>query len=69
MNNTPLLMSLKKLLSPWLTTHELDIKISGLNLDSRKIVNGNLFVALQGELLDGRTFIDKAINQGAVAVL
>ena len=62
-------MSLKKLLSPWLTIHELDIKISGLNLDSRKIVNGNLFVALQGELLDGRTFIDKAIKQGAVAVL
>lgn len=69
MNNLPESMPLKKLLSPWLTTDFDNIHISGVDLDSRKIVNDNLFVALQGALLDGRRFIDKAISQGATAVL
>lgn len=62
-------MQLKELLSPWLTINLPNIMISGLDLDSRKIVKDNLFVALQGECLDGRTYIDKAIKKGAVAVL
>ncbi len=66
---SPELMPLKTLLAPWLDTDFDNILLSGLNLDSRKIVTGNLFVALQGALLDGRRFIDKAIVQGAVAVL
>jgi UDP-N-acetylmuramoyl-L-alanyl-D-glutamate--2,6-diaminopimelate ligase len=65
----PEVISLKSLLSPWLVTDFDNMMISGLNLDSRNIVDGNLFVALQGALLDGRSFIDKAIQQGAVAVL
>ena len=69
MNVMPELMPLKKLLLPWLVTDFDNILLSGLNLDSRKIGENNLFVALQGALLDGRTFIDKAIKQGAVAVL
>ena len=63
------LMPLNTLLEPWLDVYFKDILVSGMNLDSRKIVNGNLFVALQGALLDGRTFINKAIQQGACAVL
>lgn len=66
---SPELMPLKTLLAPWLDTDFDNILLSGLNLDSRKIVTGNLFVALQGALLDGRCFIDKAIAQGAAAVL
>ena len=67
---TPLLLtSLQQLLAPWCQTEFKDITLTGINLDSRQIVKGNLFVALQGKLLDGRVFIDKAIDQGAVAIL
>ncbi|MCW8996123.1 MAG: UDP-N-acetylmuramoyl-L-alanyl-D-glutamate--2,6-diaminopimelate ligase [Psychromonas sp.] len=69
MMDTPEQMLLTKLLSPWLASDFAQIKVSGLNLDSRKIIKGNLFVALQGALLDGRTFIDKAVQQGASSVL
>lgn len=43
--------------------------ITGLCLDSRKVMPGNLFFAVQGTHLDGRQFIDEAIKNGAAAVL
>jgi len=46
-----------------------DITLTGLTLDSRNLAQGELFVALQGAISDGRTFITNAINTGAVAVL
>lgn len=46
-----------------------DIIISGMNLDSRMIEKGDLFVALQGAISDGRIFINKAVSAGASAVL
>lgn len=45
------------------------IVISGLQLDSRMVSEGDLFFALPGAHVDGRSFIDAAIAQGAVAVL
>lgn len=60
---------LKQLLAPWLLGDFENIKISSLTLDSREVTNGSLFVALQGALLDGRFFIDKAIEKGAAAIL
>ncbi|WP_413702045.1 UDP-N-acetylmuramoyl-L-alanyl-D-glutamate--2,6-diaminopimelate ligase [Psychromonas sp. KJ10-10] len=61
---------LRELLSPWITLpSHLSCSISGMTLDSREIKKGDLFVALQGEQLDGRRFIDKAIEAGAKAVL
>jgi UDP-N-acetylmuramoyl-L-alanyl-D-glutamate--2,6-diaminopimelate ligase len=69
MTVSPESIPLKKLLSPWLATEFDHLLVSGLNLDSRNIVKGNLFVALQGALLDGRSFIGKALEQGASAVL
>ncbi|WP_435237249.1 UDP-N-acetylmuramoyl-L-alanyl-D-glutamate--2,6-diaminopimelate ligase [Psychromonas sp. PT13] len=67
---TPLLStSLQQLLTTWLVVDIKEVNLTGINLDSRQIVEGDLFVALQGALLDGRIFIDKAISQGAVAVL
>ena len=44
-------------------------KISGLQYDSRKIIPGDLFVAMRGETSDGNKFIDRAIAAGAVAVV
>ena len=46
-----------------------DIDISGVNIDSRKIKDGHLFVAMKGTQVDGHKFIGKAIGQGAKAVL
>ncbi len=45
------------------------IKITGIEYDSRKILPGNLFVALPGIHSDGHDFIDAAITKGAKAVL
>ncbi len=43
--------------------------ITGLQLDSRLVTNGDLFLACKGHLVDGRQFIAQAISAGAVAVL
>ena len=46
-----------------------DIDITGINIDSRKIESGHLFVAMRGTQVDGHQFIPKAIEKGAAAVL
>jgi UDP-N-acetylmuramoyl-L-alanyl-D-glutamate--2,6-diaminopimelate ligase len=46
-----------------------DIMISGLSLDSRTIMPGDLFAAFAGSKNDGAAFIEKAITKGAVAIL
>lgn len=48
---------------------ELNIPISGVNIDSRRIKKDHLFIAVKGTQVDGHSFIDKAISQGATAVL
>ncbi len=46
-----------------------DIKIRGLNLDSRNVKAGGLFLACEGHKVHGKTFIDDAIDRGASVVL
>ncbi|AGH80636.1 UDP-N-acetylmuramyl-tripeptide synthetase [Psychromonas sp. CNPT3] len=46
-----------------------NLDVQGMSLDSREIKKNGLFVALQGAQLDGRSFIEKAIHQGACVVL
>ncbi len=46
-----------------------DAEIGGLALDSRKVMFGDLFFALEGSQVHGKQFIDKAIERGAAAVL
>ena len=46
-----------------------DITVSGIQIDSRKLEAGNVFVAIKGVLSDGHAFIDKAIAAGATAVV
>ena len=48
---------------------ELDRPISGLAMDSRRVVPGNVFFALPGLRADGASFIDEAVARGAVAVI
>jgi len=46
-----------------------DIQIKFICSDSRKIQAGDLFVAFEGEFLDGHDYIIKAVKSGAVAVV
>jgi UDP-N-acetylmuramoyl-L-alanyl-D-glutamate--2,6-diaminopimelate ligase len=47
----------------------MDISINGVNMDSRLIQKGNLFVAVCGTLTDGHKYIPKAIELGAAAII
>ena len=63
-------ITLKELLSAALNLPvQTDCWLTGLALDSRKVQSGDLFLAYPGTTLDGRDFIDAAVNNGAVAVL
>ncbi len=46
-----------------------ELKISGLASDSRRIADGDLFLACKGDRFDGADFISRAEQAGAVAVL
>ena len=45
------------------------MEINDVQIDSRKIKSGSLFIAVKGVAFDGHQFIDKAIEAGAVAVV
>ncbi|RLQ23725.1 UDP-N-acetylmuramoyl-L-alanyl-D-glutamate--2,6-diaminopimelate ligase [Seongchinamella sediminis] len=42
--------------------------ISGIALDSRRVGAGDLFLAIPGEVHDGRQFIEQAVASGAAAI-
>src|SRR6478609_2090549 len=46
-----------------------DIDISNVQIDSRKVTNNTLFIAVKGVAADGHKFIDAAINSGATAIV
>ena len=48
-----------------------DIKklVSNVEYDSRRVVDGSLFVAQKGLVFDGHKFINKAIELGAKAII
>ena len=39
--------------------------IKSIEFDSRKVKKGSLFVAIKGSSIDGHSFIDEAIENGA----
>jgi UDP-N-acetylmuramoyl-L-alanyl-D-glutamate--2,6-diaminopimelate ligase len=46
-----------------------DIEVRTVQCDSRKVGHGDLFVAIQGTVLNGQRFVNDAIARGAVAVV
>ena len=46
----------------------IDVEIKDVNIDSRKIKDGHLFIAMKGTQVDGHKFINKAIELGVVAI-
>ena len=51
------------------TIGDAEMDITGVNIDSRRIEKGHLFVAIPGTQTDGHKFIPKAIELGATAIL
>ena len=46
-----------------------DVNVLGIELDSRKVCPGYLYIAVNGQIADGHDYINEAINNGAVAVV
>ena len=46
-----------------------DVDIGGIEHDSRKVTEKNLFVCMEGAHVDGHNFIGQAVDRGAVAVM
>ena len=63
------LSELLKYVKPIAIVGNAEVDITGVNIDSRKIEKGHLFVAIKGTQTDGHRFIPKALELGAVAVL
>lgn len=65
-------MTLKELIKNIKTlavTGSTDKEITGVDIDSRQVSDGHLFVAMRGTQVDGHRFIGKAEEQGAVAIV
>ena len=45
------------------------VEVKDLQTDSRKVTAGSCFIALVGTTVDGHQFIDKAVEDGAVAII
>ena len=64
-----ILNELLKVIEPIEVIGETNKEIKGLHFDSRKIGEGDLFVAQVGTAVDGHTFIDGCVEKGAAAVV
>lgn len=51
------------------TAGNMDIPVSAIVFDSRKVIANSLFVAVKGTVTDGHQYIQKAIELGATAIL
>ena len=51
------------------TKGNLDLEISDIHIDSRKVEENHLFIAVKGTQTDGHAYIGKAIEKGAKAIV
>lgn len=56
-------IAVKKVVGP------LDIEVRGIEFDSRKVSEGEVFVAQTGTAVDGHTFIEQCVGKGASAII
>lgn len=63
------LSELLKRVKPIQIVGDAEVEVTGINIDSRQIQEGHLFVAMKGTQVDGHRFIGKAIELGAKAVM
>lgn len=63
------LIELIKNIKPLQIIGNVEVDITGVNIDSRQIGAGHLFIAMKGTQVDGHKFIGKVIELGAIAIL
>lgn len=63
------LSDLLKAIQPVRTTGSTDLEITGVNIDSRLVESGSLFMAVRGTQADGHAYIPAAIEKGSPAIL
>lgn len=51
------------------TIGDTSVEVSGLCIDSRKVSDGSVFIAVSGTQVNGHDYVEKAIAAGAVAVV
>lgn len=54
---------------PLQVTGDTSVNVTGLHIDSRKVGQGSVFIAVKGTQVDGHEYIEKAIGQGAIAII
>lgn len=64
-----ILKELLKAIQPVQIAGDPNIEITGINIDSRRVEDGHLFMAMRGTQTDGHAYIAVAIAKGAVAIL
>jgi UDP-N-acetylmuramoyl-L-alanyl-D-glutamate--2,6-diaminopimelate ligase len=64
-----LLNELLKCIKPKQIIGTVDVDITGVNIDSRLVTDGDLFIAVKGTQADGHAYIGSAVERGAKAVL
>lgn len=65
-------MYLEELVRPlaiYRATGDLNTEIKGIEIDSRQVKPGDLFIALKGFSVDGHQYVAQAVEKGAAAVL
>ena len=62
-------MKLSRLFSAIGADCPVDTDISTLTCDSKEVIPGALFVAMEGAKTDGRAYIPEALDRGAAAVV
>ncbi|MBA4601166.1 UDP-N-acetylmuramoyl-L-alanyl-D-glutamate--2,6-diaminopimelate ligase [Thermoactinomyces mirandus] len=65
-------MQVRELIQPLLlhkATGDLTTEIKGIQLDSRQVQRGDLFIALRGTKVDAHRFVEQAVAGGAAAVM
>jgi UDP-N-acetylmuramoyl-L-alanyl-D-glutamate--2,6-diaminopimelate ligase len=69
MNYYRLIDLLSDLPVPWHASHPLlDVSVRSIQYDSRRVTEGDVFVAISGGNTDSHDFIPDAVQKGAVAV-
>lgn len=64
-----ILSDLLKTIQPIQIIGNKEIEIADINIDSRQIKSGHLFIAMRGTQTDGHAYISSAIDKGAIAIL
>ena len=63
------LNNILKQVAPLRVIGSLQASVTGLCIDSRRVIDGAMFIAVKGTLTDGHDFIAKAIELGATSIV